>query len=124
MLKMFSNFMPHLTEEIYMDYFAEKEGMESLHVSGYLDLGKVENEQLIKNGEEVMNIVSGIRQSKSENKISLKTFIQDITVTTKNADFVRECEVDIKAVGSINEIKLADGDFAIEFGEIIPDEQN
>lgn len=124
MLKMFANFMPHLTEEIYMDYYAQKEGTQSIHVSGYLDLGKVENEQLIKNGEEVMNIVSGIRQFKSENKISLKTFIQDITVTTKNADFVRECEVDIKAVGSINEIKLADGDYAIEFGEIIPDEQN
>ena len=71
-----------------------------------------------------MGIVSAIRQFKSENKISLKTFIQEITVTSKNTEFIKQCEVDIKAVGSINEIKLADGDFAIEFGEIIPDEEN
>ncbi|MBQ3494809.1 MAG: class I tRNA ligase family protein, partial [Clostridia bacterium] len=123
MLKMFSNFMPHLTEEIYMDYYAQKEGKKSLHVSGYLNLGEVEDEQLIKNGDEVMNIVSAVRQFKSENKISLKTFIQDITISSKNVEFVKSCEVDIKAVCSINEIKYADGEFAIEFGEIVPDEE-
>lgn len=124
MLKMFANFMPHLTEEIYMNYYAEKENQKSIHISGYLDLGKEIDETLIKNGEEVMNIVSGIRQFKSENKISLKTFIKDLTVSSKNTEFIKLCEVDIKAVGSINTLNCQDGEFGLEFGEIIPDEEN
>lgn len=122
-LKMFAPFMPHITEEIYMDYFAEKEGVNSLHISGYLNLGEDVNEELVKAGEEVMSIVGGIRQFKSENKISLKTFIEDLTVTAQNADFVKSCEVDIKAVGSINALNVEKGEFDLKFGSIIEDEQ-
>ena len=58
-----------------------------------------------------------------KNKISLKTFIKDLTVTSKYADFIKDCEVDIKAVGSINELNVQNGDYNLEFGEIIPDEE-
>lgn len=119
MLKMFAVFMPHITEEIYMDYFAEKENMPSIHLSGYLNLGEEIDEELVKRGEEVMQIVSRVRQFKSENKISLKTSIKDVKVTSKYAEFIKQCEVDIKAVGSIGELEIADGDFNLEFGEII-----
>lgn len=121
LLKMFGIFMPHLTEEIYQDYYAEKENMKSIHISGYLNLGEDIDNEFVKKGEEVMNIVSGIRQFKSENKISLKTFIQDLTITSNYDEFIKQCEVDIKAVGSINEIEYKCGDFKLEFGEIIPD---
>lgn len=123
LLKMFAPFIPHITEEIYMDYYAQKENMESLHVSGYLNLGEDYDEDFVKAGDEVMSIVSGIRQFKSENKISLKTFIKDLTVTSKYSDFIKDCEVDIKAVGSINELNVKNGDYNLEFGEIIPDEE-
>lgn len=118
-LKMFSPFMPHLTEEIYQDYFAAQEKQKSIHTSLYLDLGKSFDEEFLKNGEEVMKIVAGIRQFKSENKLSLKTFIDKLTVTTPFVDFVKECEVDIKAVGSINNLKIEKGDFALKFEGII-----
>ena len=123
LLKMFAPFIPHITEEIYMDYYAEKENTQSLHISGYLNLGEDYDEDFVKAGDEVMSIVSGIRQFKSENKISLKTFIKDLTVTSKYSDFIKDCEVDIKAVGSINELNVQNGDYNLEFGEIIPDEE-
>lgn len=119
MLKMFSVYLPHLTEEIYMDYFAEKEHMQSIHISGYLNFGDEINENLVKRGEEVMQIVSAIRQFKSENKISLKTFIKDLKISSHYADFIKSCEVDIKAVGSIGELEICDGDYSLTFGEII-----
>ena len=118
---MFAPFMPHITEEIYQDYYAEKENQVSIHVSGYLNLGEAKDENFVKAGDEVMQIVSGIRQFKSENKISLKTFIKDLKVSSKYKDFIKLCEVDIKAVGSINNLEVEDGDFKLEFGEIIPD---
>ena len=60
---------------------------------------------------------------KSENKISLKTFIEDLKITSNYADFVKSCEVDIKAVGSINNLEVVKGEFALEFGKIVEDEQ-
>lgn len=123
MLKMFAPILPHITEEIYMDYYAEKENCKSLHISGYLNMGEEVDSTLIANGERIVDIVSGVRQFKSENKVSLKTFIQDITITSNINDFLRKAEVDIKAVCSVNEIEYIDGDkFDIQIGEVIPDE--
>ena len=46
-LKMFAPFMPHITEEIYQDYYAEKENQVSIHVSGYLNLGEAKDENFV-----------------------------------------------------------------------------
>ena len=123
MLKMFSPVLPHITEEIYMDYFAQKEGMPSVHVSNYLNMGEEIDSELIANGDRVVDLVSQVRQFKSENKVSLKTFIKDITVASNINEFLKQAEIDIKAVCSVNEIKYVDSDkFNVEIGEVIPDE--
>lgn len=119
MLKMFSIFAPHITEEIYMSYYADKENCKSIHISKYNKIDKEFDKSLVDDGEKVMNLVSAIRQFKSENKISLKTFIDDLTITSENNDFVKSVEVDIKAVGSINTIKYKKGDYNLQFGKII-----
>ncbi len=123
MLKMFAPILPHITEEIYMDFYAEKENKKSIHISGYLDLGKDIDMNLIANGDKVMNIVSEIRQFKSENKVSLKTFIKDAVITSNITDFLKQAEIDIKAVSSINELIFKDGDYNLSIGEIIPNEE-
>ena len=124
MLKMFAPVLPHITEEIYMDFFAEKENKKSVHVSGYLDLGNVEDASIIQNGDMVVDIVAQIRQFKSVNKVSLKTFIKDVTITSNITEFLKQAETDIKAVCSINQINLHDGkDLDVQIGEIIPDEE-
>ena len=123
MLKMFAPVLPHITEEIYMDYYAEKEGKKSIHISGYLNLGEDVDTKLIANGDKVVDIVALVRQFKSVNKVSLKTFIKDITITSNITDFLKQAETDIKAVCSINEIDYKDGDtFNVEIGEIVPEE--
>ena len=121
-LKMFAPVIPHITEEIYMDYFKDKENTKSIHISGYLNLGDEFDKDLIEKGNIVVDIVSSIRQFKSENKVSLKTFIEDITISSNINDFMRLAEVDIKAVGSINEIKYKNGEFNVEFGNVILEE--
>ncbi len=123
MLKMFAPILPHITEEIYMDFYAEKENKKSIHISGYLNLGHDINQELISNGDKVMDIVSQIRQFKSENKVSLKTFIKDAIITSKITEFLKLAEIDIKAVSSINKLIFKDGEFNLHLGEIIPDEQ-
>ncbi len=119
MLKMFSVFMPHVTEEIYMDYFAQFEKTKSLHISNYLDLGSLINDELIKNGDLVIDIVSRVRQFKSENKLSLKTEIDKAIIYAPNLEFIKACEQDIKAVTSVHEIDYKNGDFNVKIGKII-----
>ena len=120
---MFSPVLPHITEEIYMNFYAERENSKSIHISNYLNMGEDANKTLIENGNKVIDILSAVRQFKSENNVSLKTFIKDINVSSKINNFIKQAEVDLKAVCSINEIDYKDGDFNVEIGEIIPDEQ-
>ena len=120
-LKMFSPVLPHITEEIYMNFYAERENQKSIHISNYLNLGEEVDKTLIENGNKIMEIVSLVRQFKSENNVSLKTFIKDITIHSHINDFIKKAEIDLKAVCSINEVKYYDGDFSVEIGGILSD---
>ncbi len=126
MLKMFSVFMPHLTEEIYQSYFAEKENCKSIHISKYLNIGENVDKALLKDGELLTQIVSDIRGYKSENKISLKTIISKLDITLdKNAiEFIKQNEADLLGVGGLQKINYIEGEYNLTFGEIVPDENN
>ena len=123
MLKMFSPFLPHITEEIYQAYYASKENKPSIHVSNYLNLGEVSDKTLLHNGEVLTQIVSDIRGYKSENKISLKTIISSLKITlpADEINFVKASEQDLKGVGGINEIAYEKGEYNLVFGEIVPE---
>ena len=64
-------------------------------------------------GDEVVGIVSKIRQSKSEAKVSLKTEIDKVVIKTKYKEFVEMCKSDIKAVMSVRELNIEDGNEVI-----------
>ena len=113
MLKMFAIYMPHVTEEIYQNTFKDVIGEVSIHK---LQIGKFEqfaNSDIIDMGDEVVSIVSKIRQSKSEAKVSLKTIIKNVDIGTKYVDFVESCKDDIRAVMSIKELNINNGDQVI-----------
>ena len=112
-LKMFSIYMPHICEEIYMDYFAKIENNISIHTSLYEKLSTDIDRELINNGNEFINIVSKIRSFKSENNYSLKEEITKIILTGASS-FTKAAENDLKAVGSIKEIEYKNGEFKIE----------
>lgn len=120
MLKLFGIFLPHVSEEIYQNTFKVNEKTISIHNT---EIGKIDEAYaptIITDGDLVVNdIVGRVRQFKSENKISLKTEIEDITVTNKDLDFIKACEDDIKAVMSIHKINYKTGEFNIAIGKVI-----
>ena len=124
MLKMFSIFIPHITEEIYQAYYAEKEKCKSIHISNYLNLGEASDKEFLSQGEMLTQIVSDIRGYKSENKISLKTMISslELTIPKQYIEFIKNTEQDLLGVGGIKEISYKEGEYNLKFGEIIPDE--
>ncbi len=119
MLKMFAPFMPHITEEIYQSYYAQIENKASIHISGYLFLGKDVDKSVLEKGEEVLDIVSAVRQFKSENKLSLKTEVEDITISSKNTDFIEKTISDLKGVAGAKKVILVSGEFNVKVGKII-----
>ncbi len=122
-LKMFSPVLPHITEEIFMDSFATKEGYKSIHISNYLNLGENVDESIIKMGEAVVDCVSQVRQFKSLNKLSLKAQIEDIEISSKYTDFFKAVEPDIKGVCSVDKITYIDSDkLDIKIGKVITEE--
>ena len=109
LLKMFACYMPHITEEIYMDSFAKEDGNTSIHTSTYNKLEGDVDKQLLESGFDVVEIVSAIRGEKSKNNVSLKNAVEKLVVKGYS-DFVKENEQDIIAVGNVLNIEYQDGE--------------
>lgn len=73
-LKLMAPITPHITEEIYQLYFQKREKAKSIHLS---DWPKVDNNLIDKKlevkGDEVVDIISKVRQFKQKHQKSLKT---------------------------------------------------
>ncbi|MBQ3502707.1 MAG: hypothetical protein IJA72_03480, partial [Clostridia bacterium] len=108
---------------IYQAYFRAYEGEESIHLTILKPIELEEDNTIIACGDEVVDIVGKIRGYKSENKISMKTQIESLDITSANADFIASVDYDIKAVGGIQKLTTSTGESNLVFGAIVPDEQ-
>ena len=124
MLKMFAIYLPHVTEELYQNTFISTVKEISIHKLQLSTIDEtVADDIIVKAGDEVVDIVSKIRTFKSENKISMKTRIESMDISSPNAEFIKSTDYDIKAVGSIENLNITEGERNISFGNIIPDEK-
>lgn len=69
-LKMIAPIMPHVSEEIYQDYFAKKEKKKSIHISDWPKKFNLKGD--LKDGEKAVEIITKVRQFKTKHKKSLK----------------------------------------------------
>ncbi len=76
-LKLFATFIPHITEEIYTNYYQQFEKDKSIHVSAWPEPELVDNETE-KAGESVKDYISQVRSWKSEQGIALNAPIDAI----------------------------------------------
>jgi len=122
LLKLFAPYFPHITEEIYQEYFREKEGNVSIHATTFDDLSLYDDEKLIGNGEEIKKIISEVRKYKSENNLSLKTELEYIQIECREdiKNFIQAIEYDLKSTCKCREIRYIDshGEIKIELKTI------
>ncbi len=83
-LKMIAPFMPHITEEIYQNYFRQYEGNPSIHNLSYnfpIDIDK----EIFDNAERwmkhLLKIVESVRKYKTENGIRMGQEVSKIIIT-------------------------------------------
>jgi len=81
-LKMIAPIMPHITEEIYQVYFAEKEKQKSIHNSKWPEEIKA-NKKAEPIGDLVVYAVQKARQAKADKNLSLKTPLKNLFIEGK-----------------------------------------
>ena len=109
MLKMFAIYLPHICEEIYKDYFEKYEKEISIHKTQMQTINIDADDNIIKQGDDVVEIVSNIRKYKSENNLSLKYEIENLEIKGY-PEYVKEYDGDIKAVGCVHNIIYTSND--------------
>jgi len=111
MLKCFAIYIPHVTEEIYQDYFAQYEDAISIHRSLILPI--CEDDEIhpdnFEVGETAVKIISELRKYKSERNMSLKEALGNVTVQLEKDLDMSGVVSDIRATCSCGEIKFKVG---------------
>ena len=97
-LKLYSIFTPFITEKIYKSFFEQFEGCNSISQLTWID-GKPEETGYLEFGECIKEILMTVRKYKSENSLSMKDEIQELTLTLspENAAFMKEAFNDMQA---------------------------
>lgn len=98
-LKLYSIYVPHITEEIYQAYFKDFEKTPSIHNMTWNMYDRCSDEKLLSFGENLKSIIGEVRKYKSERNLSLKTTINALSISDAmhNIELYRECIKDIKA---------------------------
>ena len=109
-LQIFAPVMPFITEEIWQNYM--KHESKSIHISKWPELNKsLVNEKIERQGDKAMEIITKVRQFKSQNQKSLKTPVI-LTIDKKEHDELKEFMKDLKAVTNA---EIREGKFSIQF---------
>ena len=82
-LKMLAPIMPHITEEIYQELYREFENEKSIHVSSWPERQNFGFEKTKEQGENLIELISGLRKYKTENGMALNESLDRVEVYTE-----------------------------------------
>ncbi len=103
-LKLIAPIMPHITEEIYQLYFKKTQKEKSIHISSFPKPDKnLTDKKLEIKGDDLINIISKIRQFKQKKQKSLRTPIILTILKEQISPLFLE---DLKAATNAQEIKF------------------
>jgi len=106
-LKLYAIYVPHITEYIYQEFFRQNENSISIHKSHWESAASIDNE-IIMFGEKLKDIIAGVRKYKTENALSMKTEIDEVTIKSdaQYAGMFEQTIRDIKACCRAKEIRI------------------
>ena len=109
-LKLFAPFMPAICDEIYSCVY-EDEFNKTKSISSRGNFAKaddfVENEEIDRIGQVVLDVVANVRKEKSEKNISIKEMMEEITISSEFNDKIKndvDLLKDIKNVCNVKNI--------------------
>jgi len=103
--KMISPILPHVTEEVYQDFFRNIDGVKSVHVSKWPQPILIDQEEE-ERGELLKEVISEIRSWKSERGIPLNQEMALVEIVGENASYLLGCERDILETVKANRLQI------------------
>jgi valyl-tRNA synthetase len=104
LLKLTAPIMPFITEEIYQLFYKKIEKESSIHITSWPKVDKkLINKKLEQSGDELINIISQVRQFKNKNQTSLKTPVK-LTLEKKHEKILKPFLEDLKATTQAEKI--------------------
>jgi len=106
-IRLVSPYIPHVTEEIYQDYYKVVIGDESVHSTDFPTvILEQDDDSIVAWFASILDIVSEVRKYKTSKQLSLGAEISSLTIWTKDLDeaFVESVEDDIVGVTKANEV--------------------
>ena len=89
-LKLFAPIMPHITEELHSLFFAEREDVESIHVSSWPEPpADWDDPEALEAGRLALAVIEGMRKVKSVNKVSVAAPVGTLTVACDDATWAK-----------------------------------
>jgi valyl-tRNA synthetase len=109
-IKLLAPFIPHFTEEVYQTFFANFEGLPSIHASEWPKPDEAAIDEAAESLGEITNkIVSALRQFKSTRKMALNTEIPGLEIYTPTRELAKRLEEiadDVAGTMQVREIKI------------------
>ena len=106
-LKLFAIFIPHITEEIYQDFYKKYNNLPSIHLTELKSFSVANAQNLITAGDELVEVVSQIRRFKTENNLSQKEALTSVTLS--GYENLKYFETDLKSSQTIDNIIFEKG---------------
>jgi valyl-tRNA synthetase len=115
-LKLFSPLMPHITEEIFQIYYADKENAKSVHVSGWpIFVPELYDKRSEFIGEQLVALTAAVRKFKSTSNLALNKPLKLLAIECDD-EMRKEFELvmkDLKAISKAEEIMFGKGSIEV-----------
>jgi valyl-tRNA synthetase len=111
-LLLLAPFMPYVTDAIYRELYAGKEGRLSIHRAGWPQPDeRLEDGDTLKIGEMLIGIATAVRRYKSEHNLSLGSEIACLQIAPQDpalAEVLRKADSDLISVTRARAVQLVD----------------
>jgi len=92
-MKLLAPIIPHVTDHIYVEMFAHKDGAPSIHRSVWPESDRQWlNETALDFGQTLLAVASAVRRYKNDNSLSLGTELSSLYLITTNKDMAQGLE--------------------------------
>jgi valyl-tRNA synthetase len=115
-LQLLAPVTPHITEEIYQTLYVGEKGFSSIHLSSWPTINKkVISEEVEKQGDLIMAIITEIRREKAEKHLPLNAQVKKLTIYAVENDTVKI--IDEGKEDIVGACKIADMEILAKQGE-------
>jgi valyl-tRNA synthetase len=115
-LKLLALFIPHVTERIYQELYAEHEGQPSIHVSPWpVPDRRLQDGTWEQAGEALVAIAIAVRRFKSENSLPLSTELAQLRIAATEPDLcakLRTARADLASITRAAQVEVCSTELA------------